>query len=140
MTGGRAALVGLVATLLHGGFDLLTWPSRLMRPPYLRLEDMPEVFAMLSPLGISIATSCVSGIIATLAAVAIEPGPRRRTLTLGLVLSAFWLLSALLMQAVWLSTSWSLAATSLPLALPRGLLVAWIASRLTPAAPAADPG
>jgi hypothetical protein len=140
ITGGRALALGLLAGAVHGLFDAATWPSPLTRPPYLRLEDMPEVFSMLSPLGVGIATSAVSGIIAGLAIVAVEPARGRRVWTLGLVLAAFWLFSALLTQAVWLRTSWALAATSLPFALPRGLVIAWLVQRLSPAADAPRPG
>lgn len=130
ISGGRAMSLGGLAAALHGAFDLATWPSRLTRPPYLRLEDMPEVFSMLSPAGVSFATSAVSGIIAALALAAVEPGPGRRAWTLGLVLAAFWIFSALLTQAVWLATPWTLAATSLPLGLPRGLAIGWAMARL----------
>jgi hypothetical protein len=139
ISGGRSIALGALAAAVHGLFDAVTWPSPLTRPPYLRLEDMPEVFAMLSPLGVGIATSAVSGIIAALAIVAVEPARGRRTWTLGLVLAAFWLFSALLTQAVWLRTSWALAATSLPFALPRGLLIAWLVGRLAPGAGEASP-
>ena len=136
---GRAFALGTLAAVLHGLFDLLTWPYPLTRPPYLRLEDMPQAFSSLSPAGVSLAASAVSGVIAALAIVAVEPARNRRVVTLGLVLAAFWLFSALLTHAVWLRTSWTLALTSLPLAVPRGLAIGWIASRLLPARPdAAD--
>jgi hypothetical protein len=135
ISGARALALGALAALLHGGFDLLTWPSTWTRPPYLRLEDMPEVFSSLSPAGVSIAASAVSGFIAALAILAVEPERNRRVVALGLVLAAFWLFSALLTHAVWLRTSWTYALTSLPLALPRGLAIGWVAARLAPAQP-----
>jgi hypothetical protein len=129
----RVLALGAVAALLHGVFDLLTWPSVWTRPPYLRLEDMPEVFSTLSATGVSIAASAVSGVIAALAVFAVEPARDRRVVTLGLVLAAFWLFSALLTHVVWLRTSSTLLLTSLPLALPRGLAIGWVATRLLPA-------
>jgi hypothetical protein len=138
-TGGRVAGPAALAAVLHGLFDLVTWYSRWTRPPYLRLEDMPEMFSMLSPLGVSIATSAVSGVIAGLAIAGIEPAPGRRATSLGLVLAGFWFFSAVLVHAVWLRTSWTLAATSLPLALPRGLAIGWAAARLAAPRPAPTP-
>jgi hypothetical protein len=124
--------------LLHGAFDLATWPSVWTRPSYLRVEDMPELFETLSPVGISVAASAVSGVIAALAIMAVEPARDRRVWTLGAVLTAFWFLSALLTHLVWLRTPWTLALTSLPLALPRGLGIGWVTARLLPAAGAGD--
>jgi hypothetical protein len=134
ISGARAAALGALAALLHGAFDLVTWPSRWTRAPYLRLEDMPEVFSSLSPVGVSIAASAVSGVIAMLAILAVEPRRDRRAVALGLALAAFWLLSGLLTHAVWLRTSWAEAATSLALGLPRGLAIGGVAARLAPPA------
>jgi hypothetical protein len=133
ISGARALALGALAALLHAGFDLATWGSAWTRPPYLRLEDMPEVFSSLSPVGVSIAASAVSGVIAALAILAVEPQRDRRAVPLGLALAAFWLLSGVLTHAVWLRTSPAQAATSLLLGLPRGLAIGWAAARLAPA-------
>jgi hypothetical protein len=130
--GGRALLLGIAAAVLHGACDLATFPSRWTRPPYLRIEDAPEMFHTLSPVGVSVAASAVSGVIAALAVLAVEPAPGRRARTLGIVLAAFWLCSAVLFQAVWLSTGWRYGLTSLPLALPRGLVIGWAIAALSP--------
>jgi hypothetical protein len=94
---------------------------------------MPEGFAgFLSPVGISIAVSIVSGIIAALAIVAVEPARGERVRTLAVVLGAFWCFSALLTQVTWLSTPWSYAVTSVPLGFVRGAAIAAVASLLLP--------
>jgi hypothetical protein len=126
--------------LIHAACDLLSYPSPWTRPPYLRVEDMDEAFASLSPVGISAAASSVSGIIAALFAVAFEAVSGRRTRTLALTLAAFWAFSAVLTYAVWLSTPWPRALVSLALALPRGAAVAWALSRiLSPSSSAVAP-
>jgi hypothetical protein len=135
-TGKRILALCALAMLVHAGFDLVTWPSAWTRAPYLRVEDMNEAFAGLSPVGISIAASAVSGVIAGLALVAFEPARGRRARSLGLALAAFWIFSALLTHAVWLSTPWTYALVALPLGVPRGLAVGWLLARLAPAAPA----
>ena len=137
ISGARAAALGALAALVHGAFDLVTYPSAWTRAPYLRIEDMPELFSTLTPAGVSIAASGVSGVIAALAIVAVEPGRDRRAVTLGVVLALFWLFSALLTHVVWLKTSWALALTSLPLGVPRGLAIGWLTARLVPAPSAA---
>ena len=130
----RVLALGAVAALVHAAFDLVTWPSSWTRAPYLRLEDMHEAFGALSPVGVSIAASAVSGIIAALALVAFEPAGRRAR-ALGLALAAFWIFSALLTHAVWLSTPWSRALVALPLGIPRGLTVGWLLARFAAEVP-----
>jgi hypothetical protein len=125
----------VIAALVHAAFDLVTWPSAWTRAPYLRLEDMHEAFGALSPVGVSIAASAVSGIIAALALVAFEPASGRRARALGLALAAFWIFSALLTHAVWLSTPWSRALVALPLGIPRGLAVGWLLAQLATPSP-----
>ena len=131
----RVLALGAVAALVHAAFDLVTWPSSWTRAPYLRLEDMHEAFGALSPVGVSIAASVVSGIIAALALAAFEPAPGRRARTFGLALAAFWIFSALLTHAVWLSTPWSRALVALPLGIPRGLTVGWLLARFAAEVP-----
>lgn len=134
--GKRVLALGALAVLVHAAFDLVTYPSAWTRAPYLRVEDMNEAFGALSPVAISIAASAVSGVIAVLALVAFEPAPGRRARSLGVTLAAFWIFSALLTHAVWLSTPWTYALVALPLGIPRGLAVGWILARLAPAASA----
>jgi hypothetical protein len=132
ITGPRALALGALAAALHGVADLVCWPSPLLRPTYLRLEDGPEVFATLSPVGVSVAASAVSGAIAALSVSVVEPSPRRRALTLGAVLAAFWAFSACLTWAVWLRTPAPLVASSVLVGSLRGLVIGWVLARLCP--------
>jgi hypothetical protein len=132
ISGGRALALGAVAAALHGAADLATYGSALLRPAYLRLEDAPDVFSTLSPVGVSIAASAVSGAIAALSVSIVEPTPRRRAVALGVVLAAFWTFSAFLTWLVWLETPAALALASLLLGAPRGLLIGWALARLCP--------
>jgi len=126
-------LLGLaaLAVLLHGLFDLLASQLPQTTPSYLRLQDGPEIFRMLSPVAVSVAASCVSGAIAGIALLAVEP--RAGGLARGLILfvTGFWLVSALLFQLVWLSSSWGSALLGLAAGLPRGAVVGYCLARLS---------
>ena len=120
----RTHLAGLavVAVVLHAAFDFATASWGATTPPYLRTADMPEAFQFLSPVTISVAASCVSGVIAVVAFVATAQVHRRRVV-LGATISGFWLLSAALMRLVWLDTPWSVTAVGLLAGLPRGFAI-----------------
>ena len=129
ITGAGFFRIGVVAAALHGAFDAVTYAVPAMVPPYLRLWDAPEVFQTLSPIGISVAVSCVSGVIAVISTAAVEPR-HRRAATLAMMITGFWLFSAILLRAVWLSTPWGTIALSLVMGVPRGAAVGWAAARL----------
>jgi len=130
LSGRRVAALSLVAAALHGVFDAITYRLPWAAPPYLRLQDAPEAFELLSPLSVSVAASCVSGVIAAIAIVAVEPGRGRRALSLGAVLTGFWLLSAVLMRLTWLSTPWSVASVGILCGIPRGFAIGAVLARL----------
>jgi hypothetical protein len=73
---------------------------------------------------VSIAVSCVSGIIGIIAVLAIEP-PHRRPVVLAAVVTGFWLFSAALTRIVWMSTPWAETVAGLLFGIPRGLVVGW---------------
>ena len=77
----------------------------------------------------SLAASCVSGVIAVIAIVATAPA-RRRALALGAFVAGFWILSAALTRLVWLSTPWPTSAVAIALGVPRGLAIGWVLARL----------
>jgi len=129
----RLLAPGLAAGLLHLAADALLGRIPWARPPYLRLEDMPEPFRELpfvsAPLAVSVAASVVGGILAAIALAAVEPNaPRRSRAVTGLV-TGFWLFTALLSWATWLSTPFLAALPGIALGIPRGLLVGWAALR-----------
>jgi hypothetical protein len=130
LSGRRVAALSVLAAALHGAFDAVTYRLPWAAPPYLRLADAPEMFEMLSPVAVSVAASCVSGIIAAIAVVAVEPGRGRRSLALGAVIAGFWLLSAVLMRLTWLSTPWPVALVGIACGVPRGLVIGAVLSRL----------
>jgi hypothetical protein len=129
LSGRRVAALACAAALVHGLFDALTLHLPYLAPPYLRLEDGPEAFQTLSPLTVSIAASCVSGLIAVIALVAFETVRRRRALVLGGVAAGFWIFSAGLLRAVWLTTPWGIALLGIAAGIPRGLAVGWVLAR-----------
>jgi len=126
----RTAALGAGAALLHLGFDAacstLTWA----RPPYLRMEDLPEAFRQLplvsAPVAVSVAASAVSGLLAVIALLAVEPGAPRRWRQLTGVVTGFWLFTALLTWLVWLSSPFTRALPGIALGIPRGLAVGWL--------------
>ncbi len=119
----------MAAAALHGGFDAIAYRISPQVPPYLRLSDAPEAFQMLSPVAVSIAASCVSALIAVIAIGAIE-APRRNWRTIGIAVTAFWVFSAALMRATWLSTPWTITACALLAGVPRGLVIGFVLTRL----------
>jgi hypothetical protein len=130
LSGRRGAALAVTAAAVHGLFDALAYRLPYVVPPYLRLEDAPEMFQMLSPTAVSIAVSSVSGIIGLIAVLAIEP-PRRRPVTLAVVVTCFWLFSATLMRIVWLSTPWAETIGGLLFGIPRGVAVGWCLALLS---------
>lgn len=128
LSGRRIAALGVLAAAIHAAFDALSYRLDAVAPPYLRLWDGPEEFRMLSPVAVSIAASCVSGVIAVIAFGAVQPR-QRRPLVLGTVVAGFWIFSAALLRAVWLATPWGTTALALLGGIPRGLAVGWAMAR-----------
>lgn len=129
LSGARLAVLGLVAAALHAAFDAASSLFGPTTPPYLRLEDWPEAFRLLSPFAVSLTASCVSGVIAVIAvAVAAQP----RALVLGALVAGFWIFSASLTRLVWLATPWPTALLGIALGVPRGLAIGWVLARLAP--------
>jgi hypothetical protein len=121
--------IGIVASLLHAAFDAVTAQVPLLVPPYLRLADAPEEFRMLSPLAVSIAVSCVSGIIAVISVAAVLPSQRRTPVLAGMI-TGFWLFSAILLRIVWLSTPWGATVVALVPGIVRGAVIGWAAAAI----------
>jgi hypothetical protein len=139
----RIASLGALAALVHLALDALLSPFPWARPPWLRLEDMPEAFRELplvsASVAVSIAASVVGGLLAAIAVAAVEPGaPRRGRMLAGLV-TGFWLFSAVLTWLTWLQTPFLVALPGILLGIPRGLAVGWLLWRLSPP-PAATGG
>jgi hypothetical protein len=131
----RVAALGALAALLHLGFDAALYPLRWARPPYLRLEDMPEAFRQLplvsAPVAVGLAASVVGGLLAVISLLAVEPAaPNRGRLLTGLV-TGFWVFSALLGWFTWQETPFSAVAVALLLGLPRGLAIGLALERLS---------
>lgn len=124
------AVLGLGAALLHLGFDLACAQVSWARPPYLRMEDLPEAFRYLpfvsAPVAVSIAASAVSGLLGVIALLAVEPGTGRRRWQLTRLVTGFWLFTAVLTWLVWLSTPFLRALPGMALGLVRGLAVGWL--------------
>ena len=131
LSGARLAVLGLVAAALHAAFDAASSRFGPTTPPYLRLEDWPEAFRLLSPFAVSLTASCVSGVIAVIAVVVAAPA-RRRGLVLGALVAGFWIFSASLTRLVWLATPWPSALVGIALGVPRGLVIGWVLARLAP--------
>jgi hypothetical protein len=132
----RAAALGALAALAHLLLDAAVSRAPWARPPWLRMEDMPEAFRQLpfasAPVAVSLGASGVGGLIAVISLLAVEPdAPRRRLLLVGLV-TGFWLFSALLTWLVWLETPFLVALPGILLGIPRGLVVGWLLWRLSP--------
>jgi hypothetical protein len=121
--------IGIVAALLHGVLDAVTARFPLLVPPYLRLADAPEEFRMLSPVAVSIAVSCVSGVIAVISVAALLPSQRRAPIIAGMI-TGFWLFSAVLLRLVWLSTPWGTTVVALVPGFVRGAVVGWAAAAI----------
>jgi len=126
----RTVALGAGAALLHLGFDAACSAVSWARPPYLRMEELPEAFRQLplvsAPVAVSVATSMISGLLAVIALLAVEPGaPRRRRQLIGIV-TGFWLFTAALTWLVWLSTPFARVLPGIALGLLRGLAVGWL--------------
>ncbi len=130
VTARTLAAIGLIATGLHALFDAVSAVVPALVPPYLRLGDAPEEFRMLSPLAVSTAFSCVSGVIAVISVAAVLPAYRRPRV-LGAMIAGFWLFSAFLLRIVWLSTPWGTLLLSLVPGLVRGAAIGWVIAALT---------
>ncbi len=131
----RTASLGALAALVHLSLDALLTPFRWARPPWLRMEDMPEAFRELpfvsAPVAVSASASAVGGLLAAIALLAVEPdAPRRGWLLSGLV-TGFWLVSAVLTWLTWLSTPFLAALPGILLGIPRGLAVGWLLWRFS---------
>lgn len=122
--------IGVLAALIHGGFDFVTSLIPVLVPPYLRLGDAPAEFQFLSPVAVSVAVSCVSGIIAVISVAAVLPEQRRTPVLAGMI-TGFWLFSAVLLRIVWLSTPWSSILIALLPGFARGALIGWVAATLS---------
>lgn len=131
LSGARLAVLFLVAAVLHAACDAASARFGATTPPYLKIEDWPEAFQLISPVAVSLAASCVSGVIAVIALVAAAPA-RRPALTIGALIAGFWIFSAALTRLVWLSTPWPTALLGIALGVPRGLAIGWVLARLTP--------
>jgi hypothetical protein len=131
LSGARLAVLGLIAAALHAAFDAASTRFGPTTPPYLKIDEWPEAFQLLSPVAVSLAASCVSGVIAVIAVIAASPS-RRRALAIGGLVAAFWILSASLTRLVWLSTPWPTALLGIALGVPRGLAIGWVLARLAP--------
>lgn len=125
----RLAVLGAVAAVLHAGFDAASASFPPTTPPYLRMADMPEAFQLLSPVAVSVAASCVSGVIAVIAVIATAAARRRRR-ALCATVTGFWILSAILTRLVWLDTPWPIAAVGILAGVPRGLVVGAVLAAL----------
>lgn len=131
--------MAVLAATLHGVCDVMTYGVAMARPPYLRLGDAPEAFQMLSPVAVSVAVSCISGVIAVIAVAALAP-PQRRPLMLGGLVTGFWLFSAVLLRALWLSTPWTTTLLASLFGVPRGFAVGWCLARISAARLTASTG
>jgi len=126
----RTAALGAGAALLHLGFDAACSALSWARPPYLRMEELPEAFRQLplvsAPVVVSVASSAVSGLLAAIALLAVEPQAPRRLRQLTGIVTGFWLFTATLTWLVWLSSPFSRALPGIALGIPRGLAVGWL--------------
>lgn len=126
----RTAALGVGSALLHLAFDVACSAVAWARPPYLRMEDLPEAFRHLplvsAPVAVSVAASAVSGLLAVIALLAVEPGTPRRRWQLTRIVTGFWLFTAVLTWLVWLSTPFTRILPGIALGLPRGLAVGWL--------------
>lgn len=129
-----AALAAAVHLVLDGATSRLAWTT----PPYLLLDYAHETFRDLLSLDrttilvtVSVISAGVNGVISGLFFAALADG-RRRTLTLGMSLSALWIFSGGLMTLVYLAPPAGVVAGSLLAGIPRSFLVAWLLDRTSP--------
>jgi len=125
------ALAGTAHLVLDGLASRLSWTT----PPYLLLDHASETFRDLLNLDrttilvtVSVISAGVNGAIAGLFAAAMD-GLERRTLKLGIALSALWIFSGGLMTLVYLSPPLGVVLGSLLAGIPRSFAVAWLLGR-----------
>jgi membrane associated rhomboid family serine protease len=142
-TGGRVLLATVLAAAAHLVLDGLSSRIPWTTPPYLLLDHASETFRDLLRLdrktillAVSVISAGVNGAIAGLFGAALSGAPRR-TLKLGLALSALWVFSGGLMILVYLSPPAGLVVGSLVAGVPRSFAVAWVLDRTLPRAVAA---
>jgi hypothetical protein len=139
-SGARLAALGATAALLHAAFDALSTGAGVA-PPYLRLDDAPEVFRLVSPVAVSVAASAIGGIIAAICLVVVAAAARGvRALPLGAAIAAFWIFSAVLARLAWFTTPPGASIAAIACGVPRGLAIGWALASLARRAPAAVSG
>lgn len=136
--GNRLLLATALAGAAHLLLDALSSRIPWTTPPYLLLDHASETFRGLLMLGrttillaVAVISAGVNGAIAGLFGAALS-GARRRTLKLGLALSALWVFSGGLMILVYLSPPAGVVAGSLLAGVPRCFAVAWLLDRMLP--------
>jgi hypothetical protein len=129
------ALAGAAHLVLDGLASRLEWTT----PPYLLLDHASETFRDLLNLdrptilvAVSVISAGVNGAIAGLFAAALDGVVERRTLKLGIALSALWIFSGGLMTLVYLSPPAGVVVGSLLAGIPRSFAVAWLLDRAAP--------
>lgn len=137
-TSSRVLLATGLAGAAHLVLDLVTSRLRWTTPPYLLLDHASETFRDLLMLDrttvlvvVAIVTAGVNGAIAGLFGAALATATRR-TLKLGLALSALWMFSGGLMILVYLSPPAGVTIGSLASGVPRAFAVAWLLDRVLP--------
>lgn len=128
------ALAGAANLVLDGLTSRIPWTT----PPYLLLDHASEAFRDLLMLDrttilvvVAVISAGVNGAIAGLFGAALASA-ERRTLKLGIALSALWMFSGGLMILVYLSPPVAVALGSLAAGIPRAFAVAWLLYRTLP--------
>ncbi len=128
------ALAGTAHLVLDGVTSRVAWTT----PPYLLLDHASEAFRGLLMLDrttvlivVAVISAGVNGVIAALFSAAMA-SVGRRTLKLGIALSALWVFSGGLMIVVYLSPPAGVALGSLAAGIPRAFAVAWLLDRALP--------
>jgi len=139
----RTLIPAAAAAAAHLAFDAAASLVPWLRPPYLRFEDLPEVFRELpfvsAPVAVSLAASAVGGILAAISLLAVEPSEPRRLRLVTMLVTGLWLFSALLSWLTWLSTPLAAVLPGILAGIPRGLTVGWLLWRLSLPGAAARP-
>jgi hypothetical protein len=133
----RVFLATVLAGAAHLAIDGLASRIPWTTPPYLLLDHASETFRDLLMLdrttilvAVAVISAGVNGAIAGLFGAALA-GAERRTLKLGLALSALWVFSGGLMILVYLSPPAGVVAGSLAAGIPRAFAVAYLVYRTT---------
>ncbi len=128
------ALAAAAHLVLDGVTSRIPWTT----PPYLLLDHASETFRDLLLLDrttilivVAVISAGVNGAIAGLFGAALASA-KRRTLKLGLSLSALWVFSGGLMTLVYLSPPAGVVLGSLAAGVPRAFAVAWLLDRVLP--------